>query len=427
MPKHIPTFKHLLHTSHSRPLQDPQAEAPQPRRRQPNREIPAYLIGQNPWVPNSAGGVDAELLIYLGRGSVHPAELLRRFEHSRWQASRTTAGPAAPPSWHVARQKAARASPAPSTPLEYPPIMRRDLVKSSALLSHQPKPRSTPVPSLLEFCFNAMLRYIDDDTVIYTPDESLEETGAEAETYTISRLVREQVTYLQPHLKIALLDASSLIPEPYRPILNESIRAILSDAPPDSSIEAEPMGKGRCDDEDWEVTPLSLPITSHISLTRQPSPYAFLQTLPLTTSLTSINLAYSTINSSDALVEVLPAGLKELSLVGVNFGKVGEQTVKRGFLRLGRKLIVLKVLDLSSPRYALPIATLTALLQPAETQLPSLRTLGMRGLPTSMLTASSSEQGIREDADAALIAARKGVQNIVKGGGRLRWVEIVWD
>ncbi|ODO10394.1 hypothetical protein I350_00989 [Cryptococcus amylolentus CBS 6273] len=419
MPKHVPTFKHLLHTSHTRPQQDQQAEAPRPRRRQVNREIPAYLIGQNPWVPNSAGGVDAEL-----------AELLRRFEHSRWQASRTTAGPAAPPSWHVARQEASRISSAPSVEPEYPPVTRGDLEQSSALLSHRPKPRSTPVPSLLEYCFNAMLRYIDDVTVIYAPDEGLEGEDAEAETYTISRLVREQVTYLEPHLKIALLDASSLVPEPYRPISNDSIRAILSDAPPDSDDEVEPEGEEPGDDDDWddwELAPVSLPVTSHFALTRHPSPHIFLQTLPFTTSLTSINLAYSTIPNIDALVEVLPAGLKELSLVGVNFGKAGEQTVKRGLLRLGRKLIVLKVLDLSNPRYALSTTILTSLLHPAETQLPSLRTLGMRDLPLPLLTASQSEQGVKEDEGEALTVGRKGVGNVVRGGGRLRWVDIVWD
>lgn len=72
MPKHVPTFKHLLYSSKSDIRQQSQPQ-PTPQRRRPGpRGIPPYIVGENVWSPNTSGGVDATLLMDLDNGAVHP-------------------------------------------------------------------------------------------------------------------------------------------------------------------------------------------------------------------------------------------------------------------------------------------------------------------------------------------------------------------
>ncbi|KIR69036.1 hypothetical protein I314_00139 [Cryptococcus bacillisporus CA1873] len=422
MPKHVPTFKHLLYSSQSDIRQQSQPQ-PTPQRRRPGpRGIPPYIVGENVWSPNTSGGVDATLLMDLDNGAVHPAELLRRFEHSRWVASRTTAGPAAPPSWHAATRLASRPKLTTQITQDYPPVTTTQLEEASSLFTHRPRQRKKPVPRLLDFCFDVFLKYVDDESVIYVPEHGEEIEQQENETYTMSRLLREQVAYLEPHLKTDLIDAASLLPEASKHISDRSYKAILYNLPPDVSDERDVAHES-----DWDTPDLDFHLT-HLPLTLHPCPLTFFRSIPSISSLTSINIAYSTIPDLEGLVDILPKGLRELGLAGISIKK-GEDSVKKGFIRLARKLIVLKVLDLSHPRFLLPISTLTTFFHPAETNLPSLRKLGMRGVQSQQMIGSfgiSALPGSTDDGLHREKEAKRGIENIVRSGGRTRWVEIIW-
>ncbi|OXB39454.1 hypothetical protein LQV05_000693 [Cryptococcus neoformans] len=425
MPKHVPTFKHLLYSSQSHAQQQSQPQ-PAPQRRRPGpRGIPPYIVGENVWSPNTSGGVDATLLMDLDNGAVHPAELLRRFEHSRWVASRTTAGPAAPPSWHAATRIASRPKLTTQITQDYPPVTTAQLEEASSLFTHRPRQRKKPVPRLLDLCFDVVLRYMDDESVIYAPEHGEEIEQQDNETYSMGRLLREQTTYLEPHLKTDLVDAASLLPETSKHISDRSYKAVLYDSPPDVSKEEKEGNTAH--ENDWDTPDVDLHL-SHLPLTLHPSPLTFLRSVPSISSLTSINIAYSVIPDLEGLVSILPKGLRELGLAGVSI-KDGEDGVKKGFIKLARKLIVLKVLDLSHPRFPLPISTLTTFLHPAETQLPSLRKLGMRGVHSQQMIGSfgiSALPGSTDDGRQREKEAKRGIENIIRGGGRTRWIEIIW-
>lgn len=266
------------------------------------------------------------------------AELLRRFEHSRWVASRATAGPAAPPSWHAATRLASRPKLTTQITQDYPPVTTTQLEEASSLFTHRPRQRKKPVPRLLDFCFDVFLKYVDDESVIYVPEHGEEIEQQENETYTMSRLLREQVAYLEPHLKTDLIDAASLLPEASKHISDRSYKAILYNLPPDVSDERDVAHES-----DWDTPDLDFHLT-HLPLTLHPCPLTFFRSIPSISSLTSINIAYSTIPDLEGLVDILPKGLRELGLAGISIKK-GEDSVKKGFIRLARKLIVLKVSD----------------------------------------------------------------------------------
>ncbi|WVQ86016.1 hypothetical protein IAT38_008184 [Cryptococcus sp. DSM 104549] len=441
MPKHVPTFKHLLYSTH--PAQRPveAVEEPKPRRRLASRHIPPHIVGENVWSPSTSGRVDAALLVDLESGGVHPAELLRRFNQSRWQASRSVAGPAPPPSWHASSSSRTKSTPAIELPT-YPPVTGAELNNASSLLSHQPNTSQTTGtnPRLMEFCFKVVLRHMEDEQVIYAPEEG--ETGGseedvKSETYTMGRLLREQVAYLEPHLKAGLLDTLSLLPESVPRIGDRSYRAILSDPPPDMELD---LGTADESEEDWDVPGVpSLPPT-HIPLTLHPSPHILLRHLPLASSLTSLNLAYSTLPEDfEALVGALPPGLRELSLAGARVGKradMREDGVRRGMSRLGRKLIVLHTLDISYPRYPMSWGVLASLLQPADSHLPSLKRLGVRGIiPLSLDVYAFGGNAVNKDEGGAAEAGdQEGKIGVHKAEllrlvrvGRRKYVDAVWE
>ncbi|WVO17579.1 hypothetical protein L204_105276 [Cryptococcus depauperatus] len=424
MPRHVPTFKHLLHTSQSQRRQQPE-QTERPRRRRIVRDIPPYILGQNVWSPNTAGGVDADLLVDLDKGGIHPAELLRRFEHSRWLASQTTAGPAEPPSWHAARKFAALKSQRMKRQLiEYPLVTTLQLEAVSAFFSHHPKIRARPISRLTDCCLYTIIQNIDNGTIIYEPDDRKEEAiNQEDETYTIGRLLREQVNYLDQHLKQDLLDAESLLPEDYPRISDESYCAILCD-----QLPLEHCDDGKEAVEDWEdCSTTDFVNFTHLPLTLHPDPSQLLRRIPFVSSLLSINLAYSTIADLGNLVEVLPKSVQELGFAGVRMEKQGEDTIKKGLIRLARKLLVLKTLDLSNPRYPLSTSMLEATLHPAETNFPSLRRIGLQGVLDQLYSKTKSLPTSKKDGQEKVIETREGLKHIVRSERSIQYVEIVWE
>ncbi|WVF68153.1 hypothetical protein IAT40_002916 [Kwoniella sp. CBS 6097] len=488
MPKHVPTFKHLLHTSQT-PRAEPHAreksvnELLSSSRQSKLRDTPPHIAsdaasGERVWNPSSSAGssssanagiglgAGARGLLDVEDGGVHPAELLRRMNLSNWRAARSVAGPAPPLSWRPSSSTdsnghTARSDPNPSSISTWDKaVSSTQLASSSKLFTSGPvdssagssrsrTARHAMRASLVDFCFRVVLKHLEDETVVYSPevaDNAESESGqqecetfdfgtgisvqvvsesskAMTETYTMGRLLREQVPYLTTPLKGALLRQASLLPSSNSSRLSDrSILAILSDPPPDLEDGAiDPFltgqedpssngGGGRAVEtcrrnsniapeiDDWDASDAldSSTIISDLPLTLHPSPHVILRRIPMTSSITSLNLAYSTLHPDlEKLVAVLPPGLRELGLVGVRFGgngkssgpskktviegHVDEDALKKAFGSLGRKLIVLKVLDLSYPRFNLTSKLLTFLLQPPKSKLPSLRILGLRG------------------------------------------------
>ncbi|WVQ95700.1 hypothetical protein IAU59_002799 [Kwoniella sp. CBS 9459] len=496
MPKHVPTFKHLLHTS-----QTPRAE-PQSRERSVNellsssrqsklRELPPHISaggsegGERTWSPALPGGsgesghggvvgpgAGVGGLLNVEDGGVHPAELLRRMNLSNWRASRSVAGPAPPPSWRPSSSSNSSTghntnagtseSKASSSGKRDQAVSSSQLANSSRLFAlHAADSHTSSIPvgnkghplrtSLVEHCFRVVLKHLEDETIVYDPEDDSDDREAVAdadgkgkaradlqndgnsarvsatsahtdkshrteisisEVYTLGRLLREQVPYLTAQLKSALLRQASLLPSsnPSR-LSDRSILAILSDPPPDNQAEEHLhslenhcstrtdgiSAYGESDSDDWDApdTLDSSVLISDLPLTLHTSPHTILRQIPITGSITSLNLAYSALHPDlERLVAVLPPGLRELGLVGVKFGGEGKLTTRRAangrgaldedalrkaFGSLGRKLIVLKMIDLSYPRFDLTPRIIASLLQPANVKLPSLRVLGLRG------------------------------------------------
>lgn len=184
--------------------------------------------------------------------------------------------------------------------------------------------------------------------------------GNEGATWTIGQAMREQVGYLEPHLKIALLDIASLLPEgnPSR-LTDGSLRAILN-RPTDHRV-ASSMNEGTADHaerrhegegpegDDWSDTSDTLSEVKHLTLPLHGSPVNLLrQIVPFPNlTLTSLNLAYSFVRDLEKLFLQIPAGVRELGLVGVRLpaAKPGaeEDVWRRGLGVLGRKMIILRV------------------------------------------------------------------------------------
>ncbi|WWD20553.1 hypothetical protein CI109_105029 [Kwoniella shandongensis] len=480
MPKHVPTFKHLLHT----PLTPQRSESKESKSvndllatsrilRPSVRDVPPHIIasGERVWTPptsiaSGSGGGGGLGLIDVEEGGVHPAELLRRSRISHRQASRSVAGPAPPPSWRASQSSSTSSTSATlsSSSKHVPsrPVSTSQLAESSSLFatsknslhSHVQKPR------LVELCFRVVLRHLEDEEIIYVSssgeadDEETtevpgwrEEEGRE-EQYTLGRVLREQVSYLEPHLKSALLATASILPESHPSRLtDQSFLSILADPPPDDDSPSPTLNHDHTtssspeDEVDWDTPLLSSNSTTftQLPITLHPSPHTLLRQIPMSTSLTSLNLAYSTLPSDlDKLVSVLPPGLRELGMAGVKFGSrksgaVGEDTLRRGFGALGRKLIVLTMLDISFPRFELTFKLLISLLHPASSHLPSLRRLGLRGYLSPVTCEVTADEagdvkvdGVNGVTSSGTDEARKSVVEIVRGGGRMRYVEIVW-
>jgi hypothetical protein len=274
--------------------------------------------------------------------------VLRRAILSRRQASRGVAGPAPPLSWHTSAPIPTNNLPSTAStsqqPVQVARVSSSNLVKAADFFPRSHSPASPT--RLSEYCLHAILRYLDDPTPLD------DETNPAC---TVGWAMREQVVFLETHLKVALLDVASMLHEGHPSRLSDrSIRAIL--ATPRDSEDAEDQP----DDEDgkasppsstssgWDIIPETQPtVINHLPLTLHPSTTILLRqvlTFP-SLSLLSLNLAYSTIDF-EKVVTLLPAGLRELGLCGVRPNlKVRDlsENWRRGLSMLGRKCILLTV------------------------------------------------------------------------------------
>jgi hypothetical protein len=92
------------------------------------------------------------------------------------------------------------------------------------------------------------------------------------------------------------------------------------------------------------------------------------------------------------------------------------------------------MLDLSYPSI-IKISTnhLTALLHPTASRLPSLRTLGLRGILTSQSQPVningryiSTEKGM-DVGESALLETKRTLMDAIRGGGRQRYIDVIWE
>ncbi|WWC65405.1 uncharacterized protein I303_108023 [Kwoniella dejecticola CBS 10117] len=455
MPKHLPTFKHLLHSTQTDQKAEPKQKSvndliSSSRNARPvagsSRDVPPHLAGERVWSPSSTSSTTGSAggLVDVEEGGVHPAEILRRSNIAQRQASRYVAGPAPPPSWRPTTTSSGPSSSSTSqvdaraiAPKDQP-VTTDQLTASSALLSASPSHSSRPSQSdtLVKFCFMAVLRHLEDERVIYTPDE--DGLGGEG-IYTLGRLLREQIPYLSSPLKSAFLDIASTLPSNYPHRLSDrAFLAILSETPAEEH-HVESQSSDTSTVNDWDIPPISDTAISHLPITLHPSPHQLLSRISELNSITSLNLAYSTLPSDmDKLVSVLPAGLRELGLVGIRFGgkTVDDLNLRRGFSALSRKLIVLRMLVLSHPRFDLTMNILEGLLSPGNSKLPSLRTLGLRGLTDSphsdngQTTYREVEKRACEDEkdwQCGVKISRQEVIAMIKASGRNKYVEVIWS
>jgi hypothetical protein len=98
-----------------------------------------------------------------------------------------------------------------------------------------------------------------------------------------------------------------------------------------------------------------------------------------------------------------------------------------------------QMLDLSLPPLPVHPPTLRALLHPPSSRLPSLRVLGLRNIqydqPRTQLLqgddgdiiTSTARRPDREEVANAQKEWRRGMTDVIRGEGRKRWIEVVWD
>ena len=358
MPKHPPTFKHLVNSSYNQP-RDAQTKtelsvAEQLAQLRISRPAvqESSQVEQKVWEPSTSidGG-----LVDIDNGGVHAAEIARRSFVARRQAARRVAGPAPPPSWSAPTVIAVHhTEPVPDGPRRQ--VTKRDLERAASIFHANKGYRPIAPGTLAHACLIALLRELKSQHVI--------------EEGYIGDLLAQQISYLDVHLKGNLLEVNSLFPEAsplrlssahlgtilkgseslYDPLANviqedpqsidESIEEGLSTDPRDSIEEDVPS---------WDALITSSTI-HYLPLTLHPSPALMLRHLPTfhILSLTALNLAYSTISDLERLVSLLPVGLRELSLCGVRTGKKETrlrdgESWRRGLSALGRRLIVLTV------------------------------------------------------------------------------------
>ncbi|KAK4688272.1 hypothetical protein P7C73_g1838, partial [Tremellales sp. Uapishka_1] len=391
MPKHAVTYKHLIASTAT-----PQLPTPPPERTV--NDLLAQSRSSRPGAQASPSGVriwqpDPSAIAVDDQG-IHAAEVLRRTQVARRIASRGVAGPAPPPSWEP---PVAAAPPAPreaetSHPRANDPVTRQDLLDAADLFQHpllttEPLRRETGADRLIEYCLTTLLRYLEDSTIAYISDED----GSELST---GEFLKQNLAFLQPHLKSQLLSLSSLEIDPSRRLSDKSIKLLL----------ASPSAPVSEDDDDWEFPTSSI---QHLALTLHPSPQKILRQIPTfdSLSLTSLNLGYSTIPNLGNLIVYLPSGLRDLSLCGIKLK--GEEDWTRSLGILARKMIVLRFLDLSNAPYRMHRTSLSTLLIPSTCKLPSLKVLGMRNNVATAKDKGDVMQAVREH--------------------RHKWVEVVWE
>ncbi|WWC92116.1 uncharacterized protein L201_007070 [Kwoniella dendrophila CBS 6074] len=515
MPKHLPTFKHLLNSSTTiTQKQEPKEKSVNDlinssRNSRPSqssststnntRGVPSYLIhngtsNTNPreriWSPSpiasGSGTSNIGSLVEIEQGGIHPAEILRRSNLEYRQVSRSVAGPAPPPSWRPSSLSSQSINSSSSLKsygrlkksIKNQIVTTKQLEASSDLFTTTFNSASIKsgtqngigVSTLVEYCFKTVLRYLEDEEIIYASnldengiseiDEMNHQAGSE-EIYTLGELLREQIPYLSTHMKSSLLNTASLLPSSSNHRLSDqSFLSILSDPPPPDSHpyldNVDDLAKDNQSEEsldgDWDNPITSEPIISHIPITIHFSPQTVLNRIQSLNSIISLNLSYSTLPLDlDKLVSVLPAGLRELSLVGIHINSSSKvknglddvELSQRGFGGLARKLIVLRMLDLSLPNFDLTPKILEGLLVPGNVKLPSLRILGLRGYPVLRIAEEEAEangyhiDGIDSAEDCFksdnndinsqnVVKEQKIVVDLLKNGGRNKYVEVVW-
>lgn len=478
MPKHALTFKHLVASSFSssnqrrderqRSVNDLIASS---RTHRPVvRDTPLQAGGHvnlavRAWTPEPSVGIIAtsSLPVPGEDGTVHPAELLRRAHLSHRQASRSVAGPAPPPSW---RQRPAasrdRSAISDDSTRIHAPATTEQLIFAAELFPPTFRYHPQPQPGarrLVEQCLYAVLKHLRDTTPIHLGDDDFDSpidsselgdaAGESSTTVPLGSLLEDNLGFLEPHIKLSLLLLSSVQPEqsPLR-LSDSAIRSVLTVPPAELPDQLDPLDEpteadGSTDaEDDWEDAIIAAPELHHLPLTAHPSPVSFLKAVPSLTglALTSLNLAFSSIADLERLAQVLPGGLRELSLAGCRF-KQGREDLKRGLAVLGRRLLVLQMLDLSLlPR---GIIDFSALLLPPSQRLPSLRVLGARDGPLMVtlpcngtlsldglhlpVDAKESNTRVRaSEQDGQLLAYRSQLMSVIRVAPR-HYVDVIWD
>jgi len=242
------------------------------------------------------------------------------------QPRRRAAGPSAPPSWRTPP----KAVVLNAEPISDQVVTRDDLINATALFGTE-RTHASPVQGvhpLSHYIYRSVIPYLDCPDVYWT-----EEDGT---TTTYGQFYRNDVRGYDEKFKIGILENHSSHPTPR--LSDRSVKAILS--PPDTTHH--PAAKSATEEDDWDTGPLTERI-HHLGITLHPDPYRLLRSINplLTVALTSLNLAYSTIPQVEKLVEALPRGLKELSVVGVRCTSEGEFTRMLGLL--GKRLTLLNV------------------------------------------------------------------------------------
>jgi hypothetical protein len=272
-------------------------------------------------------------------------------------------------------------------------------------------------------------------------DAPLTNSAASGST-TLGALLREQVAYLEPHLKSSLIELAALRPEGSATRLTDrGLRAILTSPPDPDDHEEEVVPRTRTSNvdiehDDWDDFQSQSMTLHHLPLTLHLNPASFLRSLPSlpVLSLTSLNLAYCTIPNMERLVAVLPPALRELGLAGVRPLSESQETAlvddwRRALAALGRRMIVLRMLDLSFPSVKVTPLLLSGLLHPPSSRLPSLRLLGLRGLDLprgqELHATSMGENCVMPVERKSDAESKKVLTEVVRSQGR-RYVEIVW-
>jgi hypothetical protein len=329
--KHRPSLKHLLATSasgalrhetgqtHDRSIQEEdsvinrlaRSRAAAPRTALPTTSLSSNVVNIREAWHDQFGNMTAE----------EPPRRVR------------TAGPAAPRSWQIRpNAKASSSKIAPDTTLAsyVDGVTKRDLVEATDLLDlgRLSVPTNIGVPRLLDCCYRAIIRNLDND-VLYWDEEK-------GEHWSIGGDLRDQIPDLPPHSKAGILANHASHPKPR--LSDKSLKALH--LLPEHTTR--PSNVTSWDEEDL---PSPKEMVHHLSITLHPHPHRVLRIvnnhLPAV-ALTSINLAYSFIPADiEKMVRVLPTGLKELGLVGVRSLNVEDLT--HALEVLAKRFMVLEV------------------------------------------------------------------------------------
>lgn len=239
---------------------------------------------------------------------------------------RRVAGPAAPPSWRTIPTSTTAASKSQVNPDQG--ITRQQLIQASSLLSRGriiPPPK-LGVPSLTEYVFRTVIRYLDCEEVCWIDEDE--------STTSYGEFLRREVADYDIRFKMGILAAHSSHPTPR--LSDKTIRSLLE--PPGYSHDTIDTGN-----DDWDEGPL-MPMVHHLSITLHPTPHRLLKLInPLPNlALTSLDLTYSTIPIQiEKFVSALPIGLRELGLAGVRCSS--EKDFTKMLILLGRRLMLLHV------------------------------------------------------------------------------------